>query len=305
MSSISPKKLLTAPCVNEAVPNGLGTHAVYVQRTYSFDTESYTGGLYLIPLNLNISGTPDLIVNNSAAESPAWLGDGVIIYVLTKNGASTLRTYDTNSRKDDPVKRFVGEIGNLKAVKIDARNNTFRIAFSTKVSPRGELLSANDREIPESLVYEALAVRIWDEWLTPNKNSIFSGILTLKNEKYEFYESPWNILNLTEELRRLESPIPWLGGPGDFSLSQKHIAFVAKDPNLNPALNTASAVYAIPFNHPESLMRISSGQAGSSSPVWSPNDKYLAYLEQRVPRHAADRISCPCKSNTRMAFGYL
>jgi hypothetical protein len=56
------------------------------------------------------------------------------------------------------------------------------------------------------------------------------------------------MLNSTEELRDLESLILPFGGDDDFSLSTLLLAFVAKDPHLNPATNTYGHVYVVRFN---------------------------------------------------------
>ena len=99
------------------------------------------------------------------------------------------------------------------------------------------------------------------------------------------------MLNSTGDIHDLECPIPPFGGTEDFDLTSSHLAFVAKDPHLDPATNTASYVYIVLFEDSTSFEKVNSGPGASSSPVWSPDGEHLAYLEMRVPGYEADRMS--------------
>jgi hypothetical protein len=238
---------------------------------------------------LKSSPSPQLLVNDTDASGPVWLDDRTILYIYTKTGASSLRTYDTNSTNECEVLKFDGTIGDLKAFVVD--KDLVRIAFSAKVTPHGDIVRANETETPPVLVYDRLWVRHWDEWVTPNKNSIFSGTLKFTDGAYSVAELPKNMLNATDDIHDLESPIPPFGGSEDYSLSETRLAFVAKDPHLNPATNTAAHIYVVTFNDSKYLEQINRGPGASSSPTWSPHGKYLAYLEMRVRGYESDRIT--------------
>jgi dipeptidyl aminopeptidase/acylaminoacyl peptidase len=286
--SFTPKDMLSAPRASPAIPNPNGTVAVYTQTTYSFDTDSRTGGIYLLPISSKFSSSSKVIINDTNASDPIWLDDRTLLYIYTKGGESSLRTYDTELSKDSEITSFQGAIGNLKGLSVG--DGTVRIAFSAKVTPYGDIVRSNETATPEALIYDKLWVRHWDEWITSNKNSIFSGTLTLKDGKYSVDSFPINMLNSTEDIHDLESPIPPFGGSDDYSLSTTHLAFVAKDPHLNPATNTASHVYVVSFNDSKYLEEINRGPGASSSPVWSPDGEHLAYLEMRVRGYESDRI---------------
>lgn len=199
--SFGPIDLVTTPRLGPAIPNGNGTFAVFTQSDYSLHTDDRRGGLYLIPLNVNMSGKPRLIVNDTSADNPLWLDEKTVLYMTTENGQSMLRTYDTGSEDDRLVYTVSGILANIKAVKISTR--TLRFAFSTKVAPDGSIVNSNDLEPPEALVYDQLWVRFWDRWMTQNKNSIFSGTLRLRDNGYEIAEPPSNMLNSSRGLREL------------------------------------------------------------------------------------------------------
>jgi hypothetical protein len=287
-ASFTPKDLLSAARAGPAIPNANGTFAVYTQSSYSFDNDTQSGGLFLLPLTSKKTSA-EFIVNDTSASSPAWLDNTTLLYISTQHGESTLRTYNTDTEKDNKVHTFHGAIGDLKTIVVG--KTTIRFAFSAKVNQHGEMLRANETDIPQALVYDRLWVRHWDEWVTSNKNSIFSGTLTLKHDQYVIDESPRNMLNSTEELHDLECPIPPWGGAEDFSVSTSLLAFVAKDPHLNPATNTAAHVYVVKYDDGRYLEKVNRGPGASSAPVWSPDGQFLAYLEMRVRGYEADRYS--------------
>ena len=214
---------------------------------------------------------------------------GLFCIFIQKAGNPRCERTILSHQRIQKLHRFHGAIGDLKGLSTE--DGTVRIGFSAKVTPHGDIVRSNETATPEALVYDKLWVRHWDEWITSNKNSIFSGTLTLKDGKYSIDDSPKNMLNSTEDIHNLESPIPPFGGSDDYSMSPTHLAFIAKDPHLNPATNTASHVYVVSFNDSKYLEQINKGPGASSSPVWSPDGKYLAYLEMRVRGYEADRIS--------------
>lgn len=287
-SSFTPKDLLSAPRSGPAIPNPNGTVAVYAQSSYSFDNDSHTGGLYLLPITTKTITSSKNIIDDTNASDPVWLNDSTILYIYTEDGRSSLRTYDIDSEQGLEIHSFDGSVGNLEAFPLD--DGAVRIAFSAKVCPSGRILRANETDTPEVLVYDRLWVRHWDEWITSPRNSIFAGTLTAKHGPWSFRDKPRNMLNSTG----LECPIPPFGGDSDFSVSSTLLAFIAKDPHLNPATNTASHVYVVAFNDSTYLEQINRGSGASSSPVWSPDGDHLAYLEMRVRGYEADRGSSDC-----------
>jgi hypothetical protein len=232
--------------------------------------------------------SPEVIVNDSAASSPVWLDDVTILYISTKNGESSLRTFNIATNKDHKVHSFVAVIGDLKAFTVN--KTTTRIAFSTKVDAKGKFVRANETETPEALVYDRLWVRHWDEWITSHKMSIFSSLVISSSNGYTL-SGLHNMINSTDEVHRMESPTPPFGGEADFSVGEELMAFVAKDPHLNPALNTAAHVYVVKYNDSRYLEKVNRGPGASSSPVWSSDGQYLAYLEMRIRGYETDRTS--------------
>jgi len=323
-SKFTPKDLLSAPRTSPAIPNPNGTFAVYTQQTYSFENDTRSGGLFLIPIALRedhedtpeSSGTesditPLWLVNSTAVSDPQWISDSSILYIHTGDAGSSLRVRDIDSGEETVVEKFDAEIENLKVLR--GKNNITRIAFSAKVNRRGEMVPVNETSIPDVLVYDKLWVRHWDTWITPLRNAIFSGILSPSPDTADTLTSTSSSLRLHglrnmlsgHEIHDLESPIPPFGDSSDFSLSEKYMAFVAKDPHLNPATNTASHVYVVSYDDEEYIEQVNRGQGASSAPVWSPDGEEVAFLEMRVRGYESDRMDPLIPRNPQFGISRL
>ena len=193
---------------------------------------------------------PSWIVNSSAASDPQWISNSTLIYIYSTEDGSELRTLNIDTLKSSTIQRFDADISNLEVHR--GKKHT-RIAFSAKVNQKGEMVPRNETKTPEVLVYDKLWVRHWDEWITPLKNSIFAATLSpVSQPKGSKDEGEFELKGLRNmlfgiDIHNLESPIPPWGGTEDFSLSESYLAFVAKDPHLNPSTNTASHVYVVSF----------------------------------------------------------
>ena len=286
-SSFTPHDLISAPRTGPAIPNPNATMAVCTQSEYSFQRDGTYGGLYLLTIDSKSSSSATLIVNDTRAHHPIWLDDRTILYIYTQKGKSCLKTFNVASKEETDVISFLGAIADLQGLILDSK--TVRFAFSAKVTPRGDIGDANETEVPDALVYDKLWVRHWDEWSTPTRYAIFSGTLILQDGKYVIGDSPRNMLNGSLDFHDLECPVPPFGGTEDFSLSKRYLAFVSKDPHLNPATNTAAHIYVVALNDSTFVEQINRGPGASSSPVWSPDGKVLAYLEMRVKGYESDR----------------
>lgn len=96
---------------------------------------------------------------------------------------------------------------------------------------------------------------------------------------------------------KLESPVPPFGGTDNFDVSSSGIAFVAKEAELNPAIYTKINVYIVPLSTftestpPAPVQVETTGFEGqSTSPVFSPDGKSLAFLRMREIQYESDKL---------------
>jgi len=161
-------------------------------------------------------------------------------------------------------------------------------------TPDDKLYNENKapKQYTTARVYNSIFVRHWDTWITENKNTIFSGSLT-RSDEAEAWSFSGDIKNIIPRKYNLESPIPPYGGTDHFDLSPdgKSVAFVAKDPELTPALYTTSWLYVVPFDGSAAPKKIFSPdyKGASSSPKWSSDGKKVAWIQMKNEAYESDQ----------------
>ena len=184
-------------------------------------------------------------------------------------------------------------ISNIMIKKLD--NGTIAFACAASATPDGKLHNPEMEEQPRSSakVYSSLFVRHWDTWNTENRSSIFYGVLDHKDGKYSLRDNTLvNALAGTD----LSSPVPPFGGTSDFDIGPAGIVFVAKDPELDPAMYTKTNLYYIPLktftesNPPAPQIVKTPGLEGyCNAPVFSNCGRKVAFTRMRSNQYESDK----------------
>lgn len=290
--------LLTAPQRSEAVPNLDGTLALFTVSTYSFESHKKTAEIKVLDIK---NGQSSLISHDDKDSEPNWLGDGNELIWLREGEKGSTKII--HGDVDDVGNTYVvgviqGEISDVKLKVLD--KGDVAIAFVGKARPDGSLY--NPKNEPKSYssarVYDSLMVRHWDKYVTPNKNAIWHGSLRKSKPHITESQGRYTLSNLTNVLKdtHLESPIPPFGGSDHFDISSAGIAFVAKDPTLNPATNTKANFYFLPassFLAPSSSnlqkVEVEGLEGASTSPVFSPDGVAAAFLQMKKNGYESDK----------------
>jgi dipeptidyl aminopeptidase/acylaminoacyl peptidase len=174
-------------------------------------------------------------------------------------------------------------------------NGTVAFACSALTTPDGRLFNPETEKKPLSSakVYTTLFVRHWDTWNTENNNSIFYGVFDYKDGKYSLRG---NALTNALAGTNLSSPVPPFGGTGDFDISESGLVFVAKDPELDPALYTKTDLYFIPLktfaeSKPPSpqIVKTPGLEGYSNGPVFSRCGKKVAFTRMKSKQYESDK----------------
>lgn len=284
------------------MPNAAGALAVYTQTTYSFDSHSKISEIRVLDI---ASGQSTLITNDPGASNPRWLGDSdQLVWLKTKtNGNTAFVIGDVcDADKCYTAGTVPGPVSDLKVTAVEPGKLGF--AVSGKANPDGSLFNPHDVKKPLSSgrLYTSPMVRHWDAYTGPQKNALWYGLLqraplspaTRHAGKYSL--SGLTNLQAVTGLTGVECPMPPLGGSGDFDISPAAIAFVAKDPGVNPATHTSCSCYYAPM-FSWSSMAISdtrvyktTGLHGAmSSPALSSDGSSIALLAMREDGYESDK----------------
>lgn len=189
------------------------------------------------------------------------------------------------------IHHFAGSISSPKAKILDG--DRIAICCAAVTTPKDELYwpAAEPKSHSSGKVYDSLFVRHWDTWKTKNHNALWYGQIEKKHGKWSL-EAPFN--NLLAGTK-LECPVGPFGGAGDFDIGANGIAFVAKDPEINPARYTKSDVYYVPlkaFNDkPTTPKIVETGDllGYSNSPTFAHDGKQLVFLKMKHKQYESDK----------------
>ena len=273
------------------MPNPDGTLALYTVATYSFKSHKKTAEIEVLNIK---NGQSNLITDDEKAREPVWLGHGnELIWLKTgEKGSTQLIHGDADDIGNTYIIGVVpGPVTNLKLRVLG--DGKAAIAVVGKARPDGSLYNPlqERKKYSSARVYDALMVRHWDTYVTPNRNAIWYGSLEKSNGQF-------TVSNLTNALKntQLESPIPVDGGTNHFDIAGTGIVFVAKDPTLNSATNTKSNCYHLPvssFSAPPSAKLqkfvVKGLEGASTGPVLSPNGVSAVFLQMRQNGYESDK----------------
>lgn len=273
------------------------------------------------------TGKSTVILEDPDYSEPVWVSETEFIFLhRSPGGVTTILEFNVADEHTKPreVAMLPGLFGNIKVKPLT--NSIVAIACSVVTKPDGTPYNPawESKKHSSGKTYSDLFVRHWDSYVTENKNSLWYGRLektcnknSIHNELYESpgtdqnhierdqkhpstHPSAWKLAGqgLTNLLanRGLESPVPPFGGANDFDLSSSGIAFVARDPDISPALYTKTNLYFVPlvtFTEacPPAPQLISTpGLEGySASPVFSPCGKSLVFTRMRSKQYESDK----------------
>lgn len=265
---------------------------------------------------LDISnGQSRLITNEEKTSAPLWVGKGNEILWL-KSGAKGV-TQLVVGDADEVGKSYVAgvveaAISDIKVKVVDDDHTV--IAAVVKAKPDGSMYNPENtpKKISSGMLYDNLMVRHWDQYVTPNKNSIWHGVLQKAKPRITEPKGRYSLGNLTNVLKgsRLESPIPPFGGADDFDIGVHGIGFVAKDPDLNPALNTLSNFYFVAIEDLSGSPKYSKPvkyaldglEGASNAPSLSADGNAVAFLQMKQNGYESDKnrvLVCPDLTKSR------
>jgi dipeptidyl aminopeptidase/acylaminoacyl peptidase len=292
-----PKVLLSAPRRSAGVPSATGSHVLFTTSTYSFDSHSKANEFRL----LDTRSGESTVLSDKAVDAVNWLGgDGEEFVWLQsaegeKGGTEVWVGSVRGGREGHYVAgRIEAAAGNLKVARLDGGGDgEFAVVVSALAGPDGELFDPAKAKETHSTgkLYTGLYVRHWDAYRGQERNALWYGRLARKSGKYE-------LSGLTNALKGtgLESPIEPFGGVDHFDVSERGVVFVAKDPELDPALNTKSNVYLLSVESwtqgakekPKKVV-IEEFEGASTSPVFSPDARQVAFLAMRRNGYESDQ----------------
>ena len=270
-----------APAVSPA-----GDLVAYAVRHTDMDADK---GRYDLWLSTIDGAAPRRLTTHEANDtSPAWSPDGRYILFLSSRGDSTqVWRLPVGGGEAQPVTDLPLDVGTFRVAPTGDR-----LVVSVSVYPDCDDLectadraaaAADDKVTAQR--YDRLFMRHWDHWLDDRRSQLFAVPL---NDKGETEGKP-------VRLSRVEADVPsrvW-GGNEEYAISPdgKTLYFAARLRNRDEPTSTNFDIYAVPMNgkgEPENLTH--DNAAWDTSPIVSPDGRYLAWLAMSRPGFEADQF---------------
>ncbi|PHH52688.1 Dipeptidyl-peptidase 5 [Ceratocystis fimbriata CBS 114723] len=292
-TNFTPEVMLSAPRRSTAIPNPSGTKLLYSISTYSFHSHRRTAEIRVFDIE---SRKDTCLCGAPGYREPLWLSDTeVLLLGSVVDGVTSLSVIDIRTPGAvTEISRASGTLDNLRVRRLS--DTEVAIAVSAPTTPQGKLYTPSHAKPRYSTakVYTQLFVRHWDTYNTENKNSVWYGLLRKSGTRYTL-ASP----GLTNALEGtgLECPVPFTPGTNHFDLGPSGIAFVAKDPELNPAMYTKTDLYYVPLKsytekppqQKPSIVHTEKLQGYSASPTFSHSGKKLIFTRMRSKQYESDK----------------
>ncbi|KAI5862169.1 Alpha/Beta hydrolase protein [Durotheca rogersii] len=290
-TKFTPEVLLSAPRRSAAVPNSTGTLALFAVTQYSFDTHTKSYAIKVLDVK---TGQSSVLFDDPTYTEPTWISDTEFVFVKNGDSSTNLLVGDATKPGLDPytVATFDGALSNIKAK--DIGNGTVAFAGAAPTTANGEMLSPEDEKpLSSARVYTGLFVRHWDAYVSKSRVGIFYGALK-RDEGGRFKLEPPGLVNALAGTP-LESPVPPFGGADDYDIGPRGLIFVAKDPELNPALWTKTDMYYVPLRSftekapKPQIVKTGMLEGYTGAPTFSHSGTRVAFKRMRNRQYESDK----------------
>ncbi|KAG1772414.1 Alpha/Beta hydrolase protein [Suillus occidentalis] len=287
-NALSPRDMLTLPRPGAPLPNDIGDLAIVPITTYSFEDRKSHNSLSIVALGDGYTYDIPLPDGGDAF----WLDSRTIAHVVTKDNAQSLHIIPINTEplSSDPSSH-VGTFPITTASAFRYNPSAQRLMFSAYVYSDGLVETVKDQDTAyenrgdSGLVYDETFERQWDTWVGPKSKALIGVSLAKVGVKWVLGQTYVNVLKGTG----LSSPVEPFGEADDYDISQTHVIFTAKDPQLPKAMHTRQNIYLVAHDGND-LRQLTSGDQGAThSPVFSPSGDKVAWLELALDGHESDR----------------
>ncbi|OAX40936.1 alpha/beta-hydrolase [Rhizopogon vinicolor AM-OR11-026] len=286
--ALSPRDMLTLPRPGAPLPNDVGDLALVPISTYSFQDKKAHKSLSVVALD--DGSTYDIPLPDGG--DAFWLDSRTIAHVVTKDDTQSLYTIAiATSPLSSDASSLAGTFPITTASAFRYSPTAQRLVFSAYVYPDGLVETVKEQDAAyenrgnSAFVYDETFERQWDTWIGPKNKALVGVSLAKDGEKWVLGKDYVNALRGSG----LSSPVEPFGETDDYDISQTHIIFTAKDPQLPKAMHTRQNIYTVTHDGKD-LRQLTSGDQGAThSPVFSASGDKVAWLELALDGHESDR----------------
>lgn len=247
---------------------------------------------HLYKQNIKSGQITQLTEDEKSESNVVWADDGQSVFFLSaRSGSSQIWQQDLQEKTAKQISDF--PLG-VNGFKLSQNGQVFALSFTVK--PGCETLSCTveakkvDEEKKYNIrAYDQLMVRHWDVWATEYKEHLFIAHVDQNGQ-----------------LKHAQDIMPnWVSDFAGINQVSIHpeassLAFSAKDSSSKAAAkdhawSTNFDIFEVSLTKGQTAFNLKNitekNKAWDSSPVYSPNGKYLAYKAMKTPGYEADKFT--------------